>query len=216
MLRGWGWGRWRINRCRAVCSEAECGNGIGFNRAAGEGSGMFVPTIGALEGYCIAAARGGFVVASFDAPFIAAPMGIPGVAGRADGAGWEIFFAELSGVAELAAIAALGDEGGREHLFTLSWAGEEANGVLKEKGLIRGYRDNYRCCGFHPVSGIGLQEAGSGNEGASGKANCVSHGIEEVGRGRREGVNWEVVNCVICSGGCKIKGGKRVVVHWEF
>jgi hypothetical protein len=85
--------RWRINSCRAICLDAEGSNGVCLYRAAGEGGGVLIVAVRALERDCVAAARRGFVVATFDAPLVSTSVGVSGVGGRADGTCWGGFLA---------------------------------------------------------------------------------------------------------------------------
>jgi hypothetical protein len=129
-LGGRGGRKRRINICREVGSEAKGGNCVSLNGAASEGGSMLVSTIGAFEWDGVTASGCGFVVPSFNSALISTAVGIAGVGERADVSGWGIFFAELGWVAELAAVAALSDKRGGEHLFGLVRAGEQADVVF--------------------------------------------------------------------------------------
>ena len=82
---------------------------------------MFVTTVGTFEGNGLATIGDWFVVTAFDATLITAPVSLSGVTSGANGASWKVFFAELRGVAELAAVSALCCKGGGNHLFAFSW-----------------------------------------------------------------------------------------------
>jgi hypothetical protein len=70
---------------------------------------VFFSAVGAFKRDGVAAPRGGFIVASFDASLVPTSMGITGMGGGANGAGGGGFLAELCGVTEFAAVSALGD-----------------------------------------------------------------------------------------------------------
>jgi hypothetical protein len=95
----------------------------------------------------------------------------------------------LGGVAELTAVTALGDEGGREHLLAFAGAGEEADGIFQEHGLVWGDRDHYGCGCFGSVGRVWLQEAGCIDGGSGGVADRIPHGVEEVTGGGGEDVD---------------------------
>jgi hypothetical protein len=144
---------------------------------------VLVPAVWAFKQDSVAATRFGFVVTSFNTTLVTTTVGIVGVGGRADRAGGGVFFAELSWVAELAAVAALGNEGGGEHLFAFAKAGEQADGVLQEHSLIPGNGDDDGGGCLRPVGWVRFQKVNSVNGGSFCKANGLPHGIEEVSRG---------------------------------
>jgi hypothetical protein len=71
---------------------------------------VLIIAVRALEGDGVATAGRGLVIAALDAPLVSTSVGVSGVGGRADRAGWCSFFAELCVVAKLAAVSALADD----------------------------------------------------------------------------------------------------------
>src|SRR6266699_2702035 len=80
-------------RCNAIGSNFEGVYCFCLNWAAGEGGGVFVPTIGALERDGVTAIGDGFVISAFHTALVAASVSFSSMTTGADGAGGEVLFA---------------------------------------------------------------------------------------------------------------------------